>query len=110
MRLFAAYLPLSSNFEQIGRRGTRHTAALGMSERCDALVIVVSEEHGVISVAQAGALIETNASELADRLETFRKNHHATRRTWRQEVNLPLAALSLLLAVLFWFAFAMHAR
>lgn len=57
-RLYAAgcYLPLSSNME-IGRElGTRHRAALGMSEVSDAIVIVVSEETGAISVACESSL------------------------------------------------------
>lgn len=52
-RLYAAgcYLPLSQNME-IGRElGTRHRAALGMSENSDAVVVIVSEETGAISVA-----------------------------------------------------------
>ncbi|MGN0468806.1 MAG: diadenylate cyclase CdaA [Acutalibacteraceae bacterium] len=48
-------LPLTEN--QINRElGTRHRAALGMSEHSDALIVVVSEETGAISVAQDGVL------------------------------------------------------
>ncbi len=52
-RLYAAgcFLPLSQN-DQLGRElGTRHRAALGMSEVSDAVVVVVSEETGIISAA-----------------------------------------------------------
>jgi diadenylate cyclase len=55
---FAVHLPLSSDFSQLGMRGTRHAAALGLAERCDALTIVVSEERGSISVARDGRLVE----------------------------------------------------
>ncbi len=48
------HLPLSTNIKEVGRLGTRHAAGLGMTERTDALSIVVSEEEGTISVAEEG--------------------------------------------------------
>ena len=57
-RVYAAacILPLSENL-QIGRElGTRHRAGVGMSENSDAIVIILSEETGVISVAEDGEL------------------------------------------------------
>lgn len=48
------HLPLSTNIKEIGRLGTRHAAALGITERADALSLVVSEEEGTISVAEEG--------------------------------------------------------
>jgi uncharacterized protein (TIGR00159 family) len=58
VRSFAAHLPLSAAAPETfgGERGTRHAAALGLSEQCDALVVVVSEERGTISVARDGEL------------------------------------------------------
>lgn len=50
------FLPLSSNNEIIKELGTRHRAAIGMSENSDAVVLVVSEENGIISVAVDGNL------------------------------------------------------
>lgn len=57
-RLYSAgcFLPLSSNEDIIKELGTRHRAAMGMSENSDSVVVVVSEETGTISVACDGVL------------------------------------------------------
>ncbi len=52
-------LPITENVNLVNFHGMRHRAALGMSEQTDALVIVVSEETGKISVADGGE-IKTN--------------------------------------------------
>jgi diadenylate cyclase len=58
-------LPLSQNVLDSERYGTRHRAAIGISEQTDALIVVVSEETGSISLVVRGR-IERNLSE--DRL------------------------------------------
>lgn len=50
-------LPLSDNVRNGVPHGTRHRAALGMTETSDAVVLIVSEETGGISVAQNGRLL-----------------------------------------------------
>ncbi len=57
-RLYAAgcFLPLPTNNEIDRDFGTRHRAAIGMSENSDAIVVVVSEESGIISLAKEGQL------------------------------------------------------
>lgn len=57
-RILAAgcFLPISSNMEISKELGTRHRAAVGMSENSDAIVLVVSEETGDITIADHGVL------------------------------------------------------
>lgn len=50
------FLPLTANPNVPTELGTRHRAALGLSENADALVLVISEETGVISMARDGVL------------------------------------------------------
>ena len=50
------FLPLSDNKQISSELGTRHRASLGISEVSDAVVIIVSEETGVISRAHDGVL------------------------------------------------------
>ena len=54
----ACFLPLSLKEGLSKRYGTRHRAAIGVTEETDALAIVVSEERGTISLARDGQLIE----------------------------------------------------
>lgn len=63
------YLPLTDNLRLSKDLGTRHRAAVGMSEVSDSLIIAVSEETGAVSVAMSGRL-ERNVTEkrLTERL------------------------------------------
>ncbi len=63
-------LPLSQNSEISSELGTRHRAALGMSENSDAVVVVVSEETTAISIAYKGFLMrDVSIEELKDTLK-----------------------------------------
>lgn len=73
IRTARCILPLSA-VSQIGNRllGTRHRAGLGLTEKIDAVVLIVSEETGAISVANRGKLEMGIPPELlADKLKTY---------------------------------------
>ena len=61
-------LPLSESDRLSADLGTRHRAAVGMSEATDAVVVIVSEETGVISVAVGGMLKRHLAPQTLERL------------------------------------------
>jgi diadenylate cyclase len=52
----SVFLPLTKNPEISRELGTRHRAAIGITEDTDAVVIVVSEETGIISFAESGQI------------------------------------------------------
>jgi uncharacterized protein (TIGR00159 family) len=54
----SAYLPLTTNPSLSRTYGTRHRAAVGITEESDAVAIVVSEERGVVSLAENGKISE----------------------------------------------------
>ncbi|MFZ5518753.1 MAG: diadenylate cyclase CdaA [Candidatus Zhuqueibacterota bacterium] len=65
-------LPLSQNPHLDPKYGTRHRAALGLSEESDAVIIVVSEESGKISIAHEGTLYpDLDYQQLREKLKEF---------------------------------------
>ena len=80
VRLAGAVLPLSPAGDLPDACGTRHRAALGLSELCDAAVICVSEERGTISLAHRGRL-----REIADEEDLARRLASTTRDSRRAE-------------------------
>jgi DNA integrity scanning protein DisA with diadenylate cyclase activity len=107
---FGVQLPLSKDFGRITNLGTRHSAALGLAERTDALILVVSEEHGTVSIARRGELkVMPDLEDLQDAIEVFLVKlmpDHAQSwmlrfftENWREKLSA--AAVSVLL----WFFF-----
>jgi uncharacterized protein (TIGR00159 family) len=66
--LAATYLPLSPEERVPSHWGTRHRAALGLTERCDALVVTVSEERGEVTLAKEGRMEPVGRPEELDGL------------------------------------------
>jgi diadenylate cyclase len=63
------FLPLSLSKEVSRFVGTRHRAAIGLTEETDAVVVVVSEERGTVGVAVAGEMrTASDPNELRQRL------------------------------------------
>lgn len=78
------FLPLASELQQGKELGTRHRAAVGLTEETDAVVIVVSEESGNISIAREGNLTVnldsiTLRRNLEDLLQTKKKPRTKTK-------------------------------
>lgn len=107
---FGSHLPLSANAALHGNLGLRHTAALGLSERSDALCIVVSEERGSISLAKGERIHEmANASALRIELEAFFEKRAPLARPrpilrWLKE-NPREKVIAVVLACILWIVF-----
>jgi uncharacterized protein (TIGR00159 family) len=86
---FAVHLPLSSNIAALGPGGTRHAAALGLAERCDATCIVVSEERGTVSIARDGEIrILSRPDDLTAALRPHGDDESVARPRWREQAAL----------------------
>ncbi len=110
---FGVHLPLSKDFSKITHMGLRHTAALGLCERTDALCLAVSQERGVISVGRRGNLTPIdNLQDLHCLLEDFLRE--IAPRTPRQSLltflthNTREKALAVGMSVLLWWFFIGH--
>jgi diadenylate cyclase len=107
---FGCHLPLSQNTGKYGILGLRHTAALGLSERSDALCIVVSEEKRTISVAGEENIREVaNASALATALESFYTSKAPVKKPapialWLKE-NTKEKIIAIVLTCILWLMF-----
>lgn len=80
------YLPLSDKRTLSKDLGTRHRAAVGISENTDSMTIVVSEETGKVSVAFGGELFRAlDVSELRSKLEIVQEKHTSRKTIFKKK-------------------------
>ncbi len=110
LKKFAVHLPLTDNPQVSKKYGTRHRAAIGITERSDALCIVVSEENGVVSVAKDGILkVVNNPSDIEVRLNNFfferfpQKSKGGYKNFLKKNIIYILISVSF--AIIFWIIF-----
>jgi diadenylate cyclase len=100
------FLPLTSREDLPSQFGTRHRAAVGLAERCDATVIVVSEERGEVTLVKGPSLSKVeSAADLARRIEgrpAATATRPRSRMAQRLARNWELKLASLAIAALVW--------
>ncbi len=81
-------LPMSDNKQLDSRYGTRHRAALGITENTDAITIVVSEERGTISLCDKGLIVPMeNTMRLRNELLRLIRNQNLTPARWWRKTS-----------------------
>ncbi len=86
-----ALLPLAETTVHAERFGTRHRAALGIAEQTDAIVVVVSEENGQISLVERSRIVRNlNEAQVARAIRNLLDPNHGRRRRglgWRSDTE-----------------------
>lgn len=106
---FTCHLPLSKNISVLEKGGTRHAAALGLSEVSDALCLVASEERGTVSFCRFGKIEKVdNQEKLADLLKNLYDEIYPPKKSRRSvfsyfTINLKEKVTAIVIAVVLWF-------
>ena len=99
------YLSLSDNPGLPRKYGARHRAGIGITERCDAIALIISEERGEVSLAVGGEVqLIGSADELKDRLESMMTKPQQPERRWQTALtrNLAPKIISFTLVLVLW--------
>jgi len=99
------YLPLSDNTNLPRNYGTRHRAGIGITERCDAISLIISEERGEVMMAMGGEITRmADPVELQTRLESFLMKPQIPKGRWQAALtsNLAPKIISFSLVLVLW--------
>lgn len=99
------YLPLSDNPGLPRNYGSRHRAGIGITERCDAISLIVSEERGEVSLAIEGWITPmANPDHLKERLESVLVKAERTKGHWQSALtsNLLPKVISFISVLVLW--------
>lgn len=113
IKKFGVHLPLAEDFREFSMMGTRHRAAIGITERTDALALVVSEESGNISLAEGGVLRTLpDKQSLEDAISRFIKTAEEKRLVWATlfSSNTFLKVVSVAAAFMLWLIFVFQSN
>ena len=110
VKMFGLHLPLAQEFNEYSRVGTRHRAGAGITEKTDAMAIIVSEERGEVSISTKGKLQKVKTpEELADIISHFTGEVKKEINTEKGLLhyflikNSVYKLLSIIIAITFWF-------
>lgn len=102
-------LPLSYKNDLPSRYGTRHRAALGLSEITDALVVVVSEETGKVVVAKDSKITDINSNSMFTKILQEHMGIHEEENVYQQKEKFKMS-IAAIISVFFitgiWFSFS----
>jgi len=99
------YLPLSDNTGLPQKYGTRHRAGIGITERCDAIALIVSEERGEVSLTVTGEIERIDSpEELKNRLEATIFKPQQDKNSWTTALtnNFVPKIVSFFLVCILW--------
>ena len=99
------YLPLSDNPSLPRNYGSRHRAGIGISERCDAISLIVSEERGEVLLAVSGEINpKTQPEEFQRQLESMLLKPEPTKGRWQPALtaNLVPKIVAFIIVLVLW--------
>ncbi len=113
VKKFGVHLPLAETFQKYKELGTRHRSALGLSQRSDALAIVISEERGSISLAYQGELtVMESPLALKEEIKSFLIQDDEKDSPWHRWLtqNTQEKMLALLISLALWIVFVLRVK